>query len=128
MNRIFGNSMFMSEKSLDFLWKKQTVTMNNLANVDTPGYKAQYVTFEEMFQSQLKAASTSGKSENVADAIHNALYQVHNTATESARLDGNNVNTDSENVELTRAALQYQYVLSSINSDINRLRTVIKAQ
>lgn len=128
MNGIFGNSMLMSQKSLDFLWKKQQVTSNNIANVDTPGYKAKYVTFEEMFRSKLNAAGTTGNSENIRKTIQNSTYQIHNTNTESARLDGNNVNQDSEQVELTRTALQYQYTINSVNSDLNRLRAVIKGQ
>ena len=44
---IYGNGVHMTEKVLDFLWGRQNVTLNNIANVDTPGFKAQYVTFEE---------------------------------------------------------------------------------
>lgn len=128
MNSIFGNQISMSNKSLEFLWKKQQVTSNNIVNVDTPGYKAQYVTFEEAFSSKLRAASNSGNASAVQAAIQGSQYQVNNTQTESARLDGNNVNQDTEMTELTRTALQYQYVLSSVNSDIMRLRTVIKGQ
>lgn len=127
MNEIFGNSILMSEKSLDFLWKKQQVTMNNIANSETPDYKAQYVSFEETFQNNLKNASLSGNSQTVRDAIQDSNYTVH-TSLESARLDGNSVNTDTESVELTRTALQYQYVLNSLNSDISRLRLVIRGQ
>ena len=46
MIRLFGNSISMAEKSLDFLWAKQQIISYNIANVDTPGYKAKYVTFE----------------------------------------------------------------------------------
>lgn len=126
MNSIFGNQISMSSKSLEYLWEKQAVTSNNIANVDTPGYKAQYVTFEETFQSKLQAASNTGNAGTVRSAIQGSKYQVNTTTTESTRLDGNNVNQDTEMVELTRTALQYQYVLSAVNSDITRLSTVIK--
>lgn len=128
MNNIFGNQISMMGKSLDFLWKKQQVTSTNIANVDTPGYKGRYVTFEETFRSRLNAAANTGDSKNVKQTITGSTYQVHTTNTESARLDGNNVNQDSEISELTRTALQYQYALNSMNSDITRLRTVIKGQ
>lgn len=128
MNYFWGNTISMAERSLDFLWQKQQVISNNIANVDTPGYKAQYVTFEDTFSSRLKAAANSGNSESVQEAISGASSQVHKTGNESARADGNNVNLDTENVELTRTALQYQYLLSTINNDITRYRTVIKGQ
>lgn len=125
MSSIFGNAMPMAEKSLNFLWAKQQVTLNNLANNDTPGYKAKYVTFEEEFRKRLTDAR-AGTSADIRRAINSAGYTVHDTANETARLDGNNVVVDSENVELVRSALQYQYVINSFNSDVTRLRTVIK--
>lgn len=126
MSFIIGNTVSMSEKSLDFLWQKQQVTMNNIANIDTPGYKSKYVTFEEEFSNKLKAASMTGNRQEISNIIHEAGTTVRNTNPESARLDGNDVNTDTENVELARTTLQYQYLLNSVNSDIARYRTVIK--
>lgn len=125
MSSIFGNAMPMTEKSLNFLWAKQQVTLNNLANNDTPGYKAKYVTFEEEFRKRLTDAR-AGTSADIRRAINSTGYTVHDTANETVRLDGNNVVVDSENVELVRSALQYQYVINSFNSDVTRLRTVIK--
>jgi flagellar basal-body rod protein FlgB len=125
MNSIFGNSISMAEKSLDYLWAKQTTTLNNIANGETPGYKAKYVKFEDEFRNRLSAArkSTSG---DIGNIINGSRYYVRDTKEESARLDGNNVNVDVENVELARTTLQYQYELNSLNSDISRLRTIIK--
>lgn len=125
MNAIFGNNISMAEKSLDYLWSKQRVTMNNIANNDTPGYKAQYVTFEDEFRRRLFAGRT-GTSGDISRIIHDSRYFVRNTNGESARADGNNVNADVENVELARTFLQYQYQLNALNSEISRLRTVIK--
>ncbi|MDK2968860.1 flagellar basal body rod protein FlgB [Lacrimispora sp.] len=125
MNAIFGNSISMAEKSLDYLWAKQQTTLNNIANGETPGYKAKYVTFEDEFRSRLWAARR-GTSADVGKAIDGSRYHVRNTNEESARIDGNNVNMDVENVELARTTLQYQYELNSLNSDISRLRTIIK--
>lgn len=125
---LFGNTIAMSAKSLDFLWGKQQATLHNLANVDTPGYKSQYVTFEEEFRSRLQAASKLKQGSSVESAIRGSSYQIHTDESESARLDGNNVHTDVQNVELARTSLQYQYTLQSVNSDITRLRAVIKGQ
>lgn len=123
-----GNSIRMIEKSLDYLWQKQRVTSNNIANIDTPGYKSKYVTFEEDFQSRLKAALSTGDRGKVSSAIKSTAPRIHEDKSASARLDGNNVNADVQMVEMTRTALQYQYALSSVNSDISRLRTAIKGQ
>ncbi|PJJ31145.1 flagellar basal-body rod protein FlgB [[Clostridium] celerecrescens 18A] len=125
MNGIFGNSISMAEKTLDYLWSKQQVTLNNIANGETPGYKARYVTFEDEFRKRL-LAGREGTSKDIGEAIGSSRHYIHETRDESARMDGNNVNTDVENVELARTTLQYQYQLSALNSEISRLRTVIK--
>ncbi|WP_349946621.1 flagellar basal body rod protein FlgB [Lacrimispora sp. BS-2] len=125
MNGIFGNSISMAEKTLDYLWSKQQVTLNNIANGETPGYKARYVTFEDEFRKRLLAGK-EGTSRDIGKAISSSRHYIHETKDESARLDGNNVNMDVENVELARTNLQYQYQLNALNSEISRLRTVIK--
>ena len=51
---------------------------------------------------------------------------MNTTWAESSRLDGNSVDMDQEQVELVRTAYEYQYMLSSINSDINRLKSAAK--
>lgn len=128
MIQLFGNTIPMAERSLDFLWAKQQVISNNLANVETPGYKSQYVTFEETFRDKLQAAASTGDKVQVRNAIQDSNWTVNTTMDESARLDGNNVQADVETMELTRTTLQYQHLLNDINSDITRYRTVIKGQ
>ncbi len=128
---MYGNSISMASKALDFLWEKESVISNNLANVETPGYKAKYVTFEEEFKSRLEAAAGDGGRDNAGDmsaAIAGSTYRIHTSAGETARADGNNVNADVELMELTRTSLQYQYLLRSVNSDITRFNTVITGQ
>lgn len=125
---IYGNSMQMTTKALDYLWKKETVLSNNIANVETPGYKSKYVTFQEEFKNKLINATKTGNSSDVLNAINSSNYQVHESKNESTRQDQNNVNADVDLMELTKTSLQYQYLLSSINSDITRFNTVIKGQ
>lgn len=128
MNYMFGNSIAMSAKSLDFLWAKQTVINHNLANVDTPGYKTKYVTFEDEYQKRLRLARAAGSSASrTRSIIESSDYTVHENES-SARLDENNVNADAEEVEMARAQLQYQYVMQAMNADFTRLRTVIRGQ
>ncbi|MFV0238792.1 MAG: flagellar basal body rod protein FlgB [Lacrimispora sphenoides] len=115
----------MAEKTLDYLWSKQQVTLNNIANGETPGYKARYVTFEDEFRKRL-LAGREGTSKDIGEAISSSRHYTHETRYESARMDGNNVNMDVENVELARTTLQYQYQLNALNSEVSRLRTVIK--
>jgi len=99
MNYMFGNSISMSQKSLEFLWAKQVVISQNLTNVDTPGYKAKYVTFEDVYQNRLKLARAAKTPAQTRSIIENSYYSI-NEKDSSARLDENNVNADAEEVEL----------------------------
>ena len=125
---LFGNNIALASKSMEYPWGKQQITLQNLANVDTPGYKSKYVTFEDEFNTRLKQASLTRDDEKIADAIEGSHLVVHDTGEESARLDENNVDADVESVELSRATLQYMYTAQAITSDIARLRLVIKGQ
>ena len=122
-----GNTISMAQKSLDYLWKKQEVTANNLANVDTPGYKKKTVSFEDTFRRKMEAAVSAGDPDQVRQAITESDYRVFSQNT-SARVDENNVNADVEYTELSRTALHYQYMIQSVNSDITRYRSAIKGQ
>ena len=123
---MFGNTIPMGAKSLEFLWAKQKVIAENMTNIDTPNYKAKYVTFEDEFRKRLQLARAAGNDQRTRDIIENSNYTVHVKEDSSDRLDRNNVDGDTEEVEATRAYLQYQYVLQAVNNDITRLRTVIK--
>ena len=123
----FGNTIQMSQKALDYLWKKQEITMDNIANISTPGYKAKEISFQDTFRNKLKAATQTGDANDVRAAIRDSDYTVYERS-DSARVDGNGVNVDVEYTELSRTALHYQYLLQSVNSDITRLLTAIKGQ
>ena len=123
----FGNTISMSQRALDYLWKKQEITMDNVANISTPGYKKKEITFEDTFRRKLEAAGMNGNSQDVRAAIASRDYSVYER-DDSARVDGNGVNIDVEYTELSRTALHYQYLLQSVNSDVTRLRTAIKGQ
>ena len=125
MNGIYGNSLSLMTKALDGLWKRQEVISNNLANVDTPGYKSQYVTFEDALRKSLENSHTNGR-EGILKAIEVAPIEVKEVTGRTERLDGNNVDATDEMVEMTRATYQYQYLLNAVNPDLSRLRTVIK--
>ena len=98
---MFGNTIAMAQKSLDCLWKKQEVLSNNLANIDTPGFKRQQVSFEEAFRKRLTAADETKSSAKMREAIEGTNYTIY-SRDDSARVDENNVNADVEETEMTQ--------------------------
>lgn len=61
MMDLYGNGLLLGEKTLDSLWMRQNLTMNNIANVDTPGFKSQYMTFENELAQKIRSALTVKK-------------------------------------------------------------------
>ena len=127
MNSITNNSLLMMERSMDFLWTKQTAILDNLANVETPNYKTKYVTFEETFRSRLQAAA-NGSASDMRDALEGAQATIHVADNESARMDGNGVDATEQSIELARNALQQQHVMNAISADLSLIRTAIRGQ
>ena len=83
---IFGNTIAMSQKSLDFLWKQQEVLALNIANVETPGYKKKMVSFEDEYRKRLQAASQTKNTSKIRQAIDEADCLVY-SRDDSGRVD-----------------------------------------
>lgn len=128
MNFLSANSLYMMERSMDYLWTKQAAILDNIANAETPNYKAKYVTFEESLREKMEAAARgSAPKAAMRNVLQNAQVEV-NEAQEATRLDGNGVNLTEQNLELSRNGYQLQYALTAINNDFSVLRSAIKGQ
>ena len=122
---LFSNALLATEKMADYLWQKQQVTLNNIANVSTPGYKAQYVSFQDELKSRLDF-DKDGRFSEIRGDIYDTPIMVHTKSNESSRLDGNNVNMDVEQVELASTTIEYKMAVSSISNDLMRIKSAIK--
>ena len=126
MDCFVSNSTLMLQRSMDYLWTKQSCILDNIANAETPGYKTKYATFEESLQEAIQsAANGGGTAGKIRSAIEGTTVSVQQ-AQESTRLDENGVNITEQMVELARNGYQMQYVMDAISSDFSLLRTAIK--
>ena len=57
MDLLSSNSFLMLDKSLGYLWTKQSAIADNITNAETPGYKEKVVTFEDSLKGKLLRAS-----------------------------------------------------------------------
>ena len=114
---------------MGFLWTKQAAILDNIANAETPNYKAKVVTFEESIRAKLEeaAALTSPAGKAVRDVLEDSELNLFE-AQEQTRMDDNGVNITSEMTELMRNAYQQQYVYQAINKHYAILRMAVKGQ
>lgn len=114
-------------KAADASWKRESVITNNIANVDTPGYKRKDLDFEGVLTEELgrcKHRSLDSKvSELDLSKLNPTVYT--DSSNYSYREDGNNVDIDTENVELASEQIKYEGLTSSINSQFERMKSVI---
>lgn len=115
-------------KTADAAWTRNEIIANNIANVNTPGYKRQDIDFE----AQLSKALGNSRYESVDSKVS------HLTSTElkprvytdsanySYRLDGNNVDIETENVELAANQIKYQGLMAAVNQEFSNMKLVIK--
>jgi len=116
------------EKSMAALWQRAQLITHNIANGDTPGYKAKRLEFEGALRSALEAndMKTSPMSRSARISRINSLQPtVYADDSHQVRIDGNNVNIDSEQMELARVQLQYQAVRDRVNGHYTQLKYAI---
>lgn len=112
----------------DASWMRQQAISNNIANATTPGYVREDVAFESELQKALGNCEYTSMDQKVSalrsKQVTPVAYQDYTGY--SYRLDGNNVDPDSENVMLAENQLKYQGLLNSISQEFENLKTVMK--
>lgn len=124
MNSVSSAAM---ERAYAGLWQRMQTITNNIANEDTPGYKAKRVSFEGQLGSELRKIQRS-KTLSKKDAISildNSAIEHYELGGTEVRADGNNVDIDNEHIELARTQLQYQLVQQKISGHYTSLKYVI---
>jgi flagellar basal-body rod protein FlgB len=110
-------------KDLDGLWARQKAISDNIANVDTYGYKAKTVSFEDQLQAQIQA--NAGNVAQTIQGLEETQPVIEESTNSSLRLDGNNVDIEQQNVELARTQLNYLYSLRELSDHFSRLKYAI---
>ena len=119
MSDLFGG-MDKLARGLDAAWAKNEVISGNIANIDTPGYKRRVVEFGNL----LEEASSNLKSDktNMGPGIKVTIDE----STDSLRTDGNNVNIDTEMIEMAKNSIYYNLLSQKLTGEIEKLESAIK--
>ncbi len=122
------NYINVLSKAADASWTRNEILSNNIANNDTPNYKRKDVSFEKYLLEELAGGSTTSLRKKVDDVdLTNINASVYTDYAElSTRLDGNNVDINTENVELASNQIKYNALLDSINYEFNMLRAAMQ--
>lgn len=112
---IGGTTLSYLSSALRGLDAQREAHESNIANVETPGYKARQVSFEDT----LRRAIDGGRPTAGRDVISTS------TSLAATRFDGNNVRLDHEVTALEENALRQTLVTEAVNDQFNLIRATL---
>ena len=114
MNLVETPLMHTLRRALDLTSARQNLVSQNIANIDTPGYKARDIDFRQ----ELQRALADDQLPQTAPAVHEVSGLIE-------RPDGNNVNLDRESLLMAQNQLAFQVDVQLLRAEFNRLQQAI---
>jgi flagellar basal-body rod protein FlgB len=99
--------------ALDGLALRQRTIANNIANVNTPGYQAKRVSFEDALAASVKAGDGHVEATTAR-------------SLEPTNVNGNNVNLDTETVSNVDTVLRYQFATQAVGNEFSWVRAAMR--
>lgn len=102
------------QSALNGLSQRQRAIANNIANVNTPNYHAQRVSFEDSLAKSITTRSRALTPATTARSL------------EPTRLNGNNVNLETETLSNVDTVLRFQFAANAVGGEANSMRTALR--
>jgi len=120
--------------SLDHRMRRSDIINSNIANAETPGYRAMGYDFEKQLQEIVDASDSKRlRTTNSRHLLNEFVSEggdlrpdVYVRPSESIGEDGNTVDVDVEMAELSKNQIQYRTAIESINRKIAILKYAIQ--
>lgn len=126
---LFSGTITALENGLDYASQKQKVISNNIANSDTPKFKAKDVSFKKMLDQELLSSFSTYKTDNRhydLDIKADASSGVYVRQNQSYNNSGNSVDIDKEMSDLATNQIYYNALTDRISGKFQSLKNVIK--
>lgn len=117
------------KRALDGLAKRQELISHNLANVDTPGYKAKGINFEDALQEEINRSPALRLNSTRPGHLDPASGKPRLMKTSlrqggTPRADGNNVDIDRELLEMSETNLRFETLTTLLNKKYRLLKDI----
>ncbi len=126
---MFGEFIPFINDVMDYSAVNRKVIADNIANYNTPGYKAKAVEFEEIIERESGIALRTSNEKHITNNLHSTLevpaYEEVTTSTGSARIDGNNVDQTKEMIDMLKNNSLYTKSVNAINKEISLIKLAI---
>lgn len=133
MNSPLDAALAFHQRALDVRAQRQQLIASNIANADTPNYKARDLDFRASLEAALRPGVAAGALARTAAAHLGGSANAAGSAllyrqTVQASVDGNSVDIDVERAQFADNALRYEANLMFISGQIRGLLSAIQGQ
>jgi flagellar basal-body rod protein FlgB len=127
MPGIFGYEISELGKVMNYRLFRQGVISSNVANIDTPGYKAKEATFEEELNSRLRMTTTSGTHITSPGSPGEIGFKLADDPYSRIGNDSNTVDLDREMMKLNQNQILYNASAQIIEGKLTALKDAIRS-
>lgn len=118
----YNSSAFKAlEGGVQLSWLQQQITNQNIANMETPGYKSKDLSFAAVLEQY------ENGEKKVNPDISKINVQITTSDEVSTRPDGNNVDAEAEYLALFKSYAQYSMLLDKVKGEFDKYNTVLGA-
>jgi flagellar basal-body rod protein FlgB len=119
--QLYDSNFVALDAAIGAAGMRHQVLANNIANVNTPGFKRSDVKFDGLLAHALDDANASGNTKAITD-LQPSVTVENNTVM---RADGNNVDIDNEMASLAENNVRYNALVQMASKELNILKYVI---
>ncbi len=117
LDNLFGPQADRLNRSLNKTAERQSLLMDNLANVNTPGYKRQDSDFHILLEDSM---------DNFDEVVANRKIGAMRGSKSSLRIDGNNVDMEYEVMSIANTETRYNTLTELTSRYFSGLKSVIR--
>lgn len=115
-------------KALNGTWERNKAITQNISNENTPNYKRKIVTFEDQLKQSIKSSKidlNTSHDKHIEVGKSSFIPNVLVDKSISYRMDGNNVNIDTESADLAKNKIMYDALINQIVGEFDKIKNVI---
>jgi len=136
MNISFNNALGPAPQALELRSRRTEVLASNIANADTPNYKARDISFKDALSTLLDSQQNQSQGLAIAQTRNDHLASSAPTSQSNLMyrnpllpaLDGNTVDVHKEQADFAENSLQFQAAYQFLNGRFKGLMTAIRGE
>ena len=126
--KIFNNTFAQAETMLALRGRRMEILSRNIANADTPNFKAQDLDFRDVLESTQSTSLKSTHANHISTNSYKGRADLIYTVPFNSSVDGNTVELSVEQAKYGKAASQYQATLRFLEGEISGIRKALRGE